>query len=124
MMAANPRSRRVAEQLQRYLSSHALPALRDPRLGFLTVTAVEVSPDLREARVFVSIFEADGSKRRASLEVLNGASATLRRAVAQGLRLRFAPVLSFVEDETLERADRLESIFRSLPGEASDDESE
>ena len=120
------RPRRVAEQIQRYLSSRLIPALRDPRLGFATVTAVEVSRDLKSARVFMAFHEQDTAKREEALEALQGASGHFRHEMGRGLRLRQAPSLLFVEDESIERADRIERLIREIHeseprGEAADE---
>ena len=120
------RPRRVAEQIQRYLSSRLIPALRDPRLGFATVTAVEVSRDLKSARVFMAFHEEDTAKREEALEALQGASGRFRHEMGRGLRLRHAPSLLFVEDESIERGDRIEKLIREIHeseprGEAADE---
>jgi ribosome-binding factor A len=108
------RPRRVAEQIQRYLSSNLIPALRDPRLGFATVTGVEVSRDLKSASVFVTIYEQDAEKRKSALEVLNGAAGLFRHEMGRGLRLRHVPSLRFCEDKSIERADRIERLIREI----------
>src|SRR5213593_1050537 len=95
------RPARVAESIQRVLSSRLIPELRDPRLGFATVTGVDLSNDLRSARVFVTIYEQDESKRREAIEALNGAAGHFRRDLGRELRLRLVPTLNFVEDESI-----------------------
>jgi ribosome-binding factor A len=108
------RSRRVAEQIQRYLSSEAIPALRDPRLGFATITSVDLTRDLKNARVYVTFFEQDEGKRKAALKALEGAAGLFRREMARELRLRYTPVLTFHEDESIDRADRIERLIRDI----------
>lgn len=121
---AGERPRRVAEQIQRYLSSRLIPALRDPRLGFATVTAVEVSRDLSNARVYVTVFEQDAAKRSDAMEALNGAAGLFRREIGKGLQLRRVPALRFEEDLSIERADRIERIISEIHAEGGGDESE
>lgn len=108
------RNRKVAEQIQRHLSSRLIPALRDPRLGFATVTGVEVSRDLKSARVYVTIYEPDESKRRKAMAALNGVAGRFRREIASGLGLRYAPSLQFLEDASIERADRIERLILEI----------
>ena len=113
-MSGGERSRRVAEQIQRYLSSRLIPELRDPRLGFATVTEVTVSRDLKTARVYVTIYEPDLVKRKAAMDALAGASGRFRRDLGRDLRLRFTPTLTFLEDESIERADRIERLIHEI----------
>src|SRR5213593_4087523 len=105
-MAVRKRPARVAELIQRTLSSRLIPSLHDPRLGFATVTGVELSNDLRSARVFVTIYDTEASRRREAIEALNGAAGHFRRDLGRDLRLRLVPTLVFVEDESIARADR------------------
>ena len=102
------RMRRVDEAMREVLSD-ALGDLKDPRVGFVTVTAVETSPDLRHARVFVSVLGDD--ERRASLEGLRSAHGFLQRRVASELRLKNTPQLVFEEDDTARRAERVERLL-------------
>jgi ribosome-binding factor A len=121
-VSGGERPRRVAEQIQRYLSSRLIPELRDPRLGFATVTAVEVSRDLKTARVFVTIFEPDPAKKKGAMDALTGAAGRFRRDLGRDLRLRFTPTLTFVEDESIERADRIERLIHEIHETDSDDD--
>lgn len=121
---AGDRPRRVAEQIQRHLSAHLIPSLRDPRLGFATVTGVEVARDLRSARVFVTFHETDEAKRHAALLALRGASGFFRREVGRSLHLRYAPEIRFEEDLSVERAGRIEKILHDIRNDRGEDESE
>jgi ribosome-binding factor A len=113
------RPRRVAEAIQRFLSTH-ISSLRDPRLGFCTVTGVEVSRDLKNARVFVTIFEQDAAKKSEAMRALNGAAGLMRRELGRGLRLRYAPALIFQEDVSIATADRIERLIRDTHSEDTD----
>jgi ribosome-binding factor A len=104
------RMRRVDEAMREVLSDALGRDLKDPRVGFVTVTAVETSPDLRHARVFVSVLGAD-DERRASLEGLSSAHGFLQRRIASELRLKHTPQLVFVEDDTARRAARVERLL-------------
>jgi len=87
--------------------------VRDPRVGFVTITGVSVSPDLRNARVFVSVLGAPEA-RRASVDALNSAAGFFRRSVFKTLRLRHAPSIAFELDESLDRGERIEETLRRI----------
>ncbi len=103
--------RRVDEAMREVLSDAIASELKDPRIGFVTVTAVDTSPDLRHATVWVSVL-GDESQRRLSLEGLASAHGLLQRAVAGQLRLKHTPTLEFSYDDTAERAERVERLLR------------
>jgi ribosome-binding factor A len=107
--------RRVDEAVREVLSD-AVSLLKDPRIGFVTVTAVETTPDLRRARVFVSVLGNEGARRR-SLEGLASAHGILQRAVASELRLKHTPTLEFVYDDTAERGMRISELIDREAGE-------
>ena len=106
---AGERLRRVDEAIRQVLSD-AVQDLKDPRVGFVTVTAVKTSPDLRHARVYASVL-GDAHAREASLAGLRSAHGFLQRRVADELRLKHTPTLEFVYDETAERAQRLTELI-------------
>jgi ribosome-binding factor A len=105
------RADRVADQVRMALTRALREQVRDPRIGFVTVTGVKLSPDLRHAVVFVSMLEA-GPARREALAGLEHAAPFLRRALARHSGLRFAPSLAFRFDSTLEDGARLEEMIR------------
>ena len=84
--------------------------LEDPRIGFVTVTSVETSPDLRSARVYVSVLGGD-AERQASLAGLESSHGVLQAAIAREMRLKRTPTLSFHYDETPERGVRLSRLL-------------
>jgi ribosome-binding factor A len=100
------RMRRVNEAVREVLSSHLATGLKDPRIGFVTVTGVDTSPDLRAARVYVSVL-GDEDERRAALDGLESSRGFLQAQIAHELRMKRTPALSFQYDETVERADRM-----------------
>jgi ribosome-binding factor A len=110
--------RRVNESVRQVLSE-ALPELKDPRIGFVTVTGVETSPDLRQAHVFVSVLGSE-RKRKQSLAGLAAAHGVLQARIARELRLKRTPQLSFEYDPTVERGVRMSRLIDEL---APDDES-
>jgi ribosome-binding factor A len=106
------RMRRVDEAMREVLSDVLTHELKDPRVGFVTVTDVKTSPDLRHARVYVSVL-GDAEVVEASLEGLRSAYGFLQGRVGAELRLKNTPTLQFVHDDTAERAQRLERILKS-----------
>jgi ribosome-binding factor A len=110
------RMRRVDEAMREVLSDAITQDLKDPRIGFVTVTAVNTSPDLRHARVFVSVF-GDETQRRLTMDGLSSAHGFLQRRVAAELRTKNTPTLEFVYDDTAERAQRVEKLLRQEAGE-------
>jgi ribosome-binding factor A len=104
------RMRRVDEAVRAVLSDAITQDLKDPRVGFVTVTAVETSPDLRHARVYVSVL-GDDAERAASLEGLRSAHGYLQARVAGELRLKHTPTLDFLYDDTVDRSMRISELL-------------
>jgi ribosome-binding factor A len=107
-----PRALRLNVQLQRELSELIRESLSDPRIGLMTVTGVSVSPDMRNARVLVSSFNADAQLTDA-VKALNGASGRLRALLAKRLKLRAVPMLRFAPDIALREGDRISGLIRA-----------
>src|SRR3954470_4716535 len=110
------RMRRVDVAMRQVLGDALAQDLKDPRIGFVTVTDVKTSPDLRHARVYVSVLGTP-DEQEASLEGLRSAHGFLQRRVAGELRLKHTPELEFVLDDTAERAFRLEALLESSEDE-------
>lgn len=110
-MSPSERMRRVDEAMREVLSDAITQDLKDPRVGFVTVTAVDTSPDLRHARVWVSVL-GEEAQRKLSMAGLQSAHGYLQRRVAAELRLKHTPQLDFEYDDTAERADRLERLLK------------
>src|SRR5919199_2162057 len=106
------RMRRVNEAVREVLSE-AVGQLKDPRIGFVTVTGVETSPDLRYARVYVSVLGAE-RKRERTLEGLQAAHAVLQTRIARELRLKRTPQLAFEYDPSVERGVRMTKLIDEL----------
>lgn len=116
---ANPvRRQRVGEQIRAELSDVIQHELRDPRRGWITVTHVEMSPDLRHARVRISVLGDDAAKET-SLKILQRAAGFLRGAVGKRVHLREVPELQFVLDESIEHSQRILDLLRQteIPAE-------
>jgi ribosome-binding factor A len=109
--------RRVEEAVRAVLSDAITRQLKDPRVGFVTVTAVRTSPDLRQARVFVSVL-GDEETRAASLAGLESAIGFLQRRVASELRLKHTPTISFAYDDSVDRSMRINELLREQPPQA------
>jgi ribosome-binding factor A len=111
-MTEGVRPERVAEAFKEILAAE-IPRLKDPRVGFVTVTAVSVTPDLRRARVFYTVM-GDEAARRGTAAALRSARKHLRAAAGRQVRLKFLPELEFAQDEGLERAQRVDRILKEL----------
>src|SRR5437868_7014109 len=110
------RMRRVNEAVRQVLSE-AVGELKDPRIGFVTVTGVETSPDLRSARVFVSVL-GDVPERDDALAGLRSSAGFLQTQIARELRMKRTPTLDFVYDESVDTGMRISELLR---GEATSD---
>ncbi len=110
------RMRRVNEAVREVLSVAITTDLKDPRIGFVTVTAVDTSPDLRHAHVYVSVL-GDARERDDSLAGLESAHGYLQSRVAAELRLKHTPQLDFRYDESLVRGERISRLLREDPEE-------
>src|SRR5919109_5298604 len=109
------RMRRVNEAVREVLSE-AVGELKDPRIGFVTVTGVETSPDLRQARVFVSVL-GDERKREKTLAGLAAAHGVLQARIARELRMKRTPQLAFEYDQSVERGVRMTQLIDELAGD-------
>ncbi|MFT3917228.1 MAG: 30S ribosome-binding factor RbfA [Anaeromyxobacteraceae bacterium] len=110
---AHDRPARVAEEFRHELTAIlARGGIKDPRVtGFVTVTGAKMSPDLREATVYVSIHAPEAERDR-TMQGLAAAAGFLQREVSRNLRLRHTPHLRFVYDESVERGDRIERLLK------------
>ena len=113
------RMRRVDEAIRQVIGDAVARDLKDPRIGFLTVTDVRTSPDLRHARVYVSVLGDRGAasaaeEREATLEGLRSAHGYLQGRVAAELSLKHTPTLEFIYDDTTDRAMRVEQLIDEI----------
>jgi ribosome-binding factor A len=108
---------RIEEQLRIELSEIIEREIEDPRIGLATVTAVKVSPDLRHARVYVSVL-GDEQQRKKTMQGLNSAAHFARRSLSQRLaHLRRIPELTFAYDDSLETGSRIEELLDQIKPE-------
>lgn len=121
------RAERVAEMIKQEISQLLHRGLKDPRIGFVTITDVEVTGDLRSAKVFISVYGNDKQKHD-SMEGLIAATGFIRRELGKYLKLRFTPELTFKFDESVEYGTRINELITDLkrhdglgPDSAEDD---
>ena len=117
------RMRRVDEAVKQVLSE-AIPTLKDPRIGFVTVTAVDTTTDLDHAKVWVSVFGTERQRER-TLTALEGATGVLQATLGRELKLRRTPKLVFVYDRAVEHGVRMTHLIDELtPPDGDDDAAE
>jgi|KBSSwiStaDraftv2_1062776.scaffolds.fasta_scaffold366518_3 ribosome-binding factor A len=107
------RTERLADLIRDEVARLLLREVKDPRIGFVTLTGARVTPDLRQARLFVSVL-GDEKARDAALEGLRHSAPFMQRALFRNLRLRHSPTLIFELDDSLERGDRIERMLQQL----------
>jgi ribosome-binding factor A len=113
VMARSYRLERLNESIKELLSELILKEIRDPRVGFVTVTSVKVSSDLMTAKVYFS-FMGSEEDRLACLRGLSSARSFLRRTVSDRLSLRHAPEFQFVYDDSLDKAMKIEEALKEI----------
>ena len=118
-MSTHSRPERVAQMVQQLLGEIFARGMRDPRIGFVTITGVKMSPDLREARVYWTV-HGDPEQRKHTAKGLENARGFLRREIASELRLRVTPELHFSYDEAIDRGERIEQLIRQVHDEEKD----
>ncbi len=121
-MGTTQRSIRVGEQIQKEISDLLLRGVRDPRVGFVTITEVDVTSDLQHARIYYTTFSSEDNaeqQREETQKGLQSATSYLRSELGKRLKLRRVPELTFRYDESTEYGNRIESILRKIN---SDDE--
>lgn len=112
---ASDRMRRVDEAIRQVIGAVVAGELKDPRVGFVTVTDVRTSADLSHARVYVSVL-GDDEERAASMDGLRSAHGYLQGRVASELHLKRTPTLTFAYDDTTDRALRVDALLEEIEG--------
>jgi len=120
-MAEGKRSDRVADLVQKEISDMLLRSIKDPRIGFVTVTRVKVSADCRSARIYFSVVGSEEERNR-SMDGLNSAKGFLRKELGRRVSLRYTPDLIFQFDPSIEYAIHMEEVFHRLHEEKGEDE--
>lgn len=116
------RAARVAEQMRTELAD-LIRTMKDPRVGFASVVKVQVSTDLRHAKVYVSILGDDRAKQE-SIKALQGATGHLRTELAHRMRLRYTPELHFELDESIEHGSRIAQLLVQVKREQAEAQTE
>jgi ribosome-binding factor A len=117
-MTQGPRTERVSEEFREVLAEE-IPKLKDPRVGFVTLTGVRVTRHLRQARVFYTAM-GDDRERAATRAGLRSASPHLRAAIGKQMRLKFLPELRFVEDPSIAQGERIDDLLQRLHRDEDD----
>jgi len=112
-MRPNRRPQRLAFQIQHEVSAMLTRNIKDRRIGFVTVTGVEMSPDLRHARIYVSAMGTDQQKKK-TLDALNHAAGWIRRELGQRIRMKFLPEIVFRTDSSLEYGERIDRLLDEI----------
>lgn len=107
------RSIKVAQSLKKELAELISHKVRDPGMGFVTITRVELTEDLRFARVYYSLL-GEAQERKSSRATLNRAKGFLRREMASRLNMRYIPEIEFVFDKSIEYSLQLEEVFKKI----------
>ena len=107
------RANRVAEQMKKELGGIIGQKLKDPRIGFVTVTDVEVTGDLQQATIFISVLGSE-SEKEDTLKGLNKAKGFIRTEIGQRIRLRITPEINFEFDESVAYGNRIDSLLRQV----------
>ncbi|WP_430593385.1 30S ribosome-binding factor RbfA [Humidisolicoccus flavus] len=110
-MGENPRARKIADRIREIVATTIDRGIKDPRLGFVTVTDVRVTGDLQHASIFYTVYGDDEAKA-GSTAALESAKGVLRREVGKGLGLRLTPTLEFIADAVPENANVIEDLLR------------
>lgn len=107
------RRRRLAELLKKEISDLVVREIKDPRIGFVSITSVDLSADLRHAKVLISVL-GNENERKASLAGLRSATGFIKRELGNRLRLKYVPSISIVYDDSIEQGARIISLIDSV----------
>ncbi|MEO5356671.1 MAG: 30S ribosome-binding factor RbfA [Nitrospirae bacterium YQR-1] len=110
------RAQRVSVSLREDIAEVVLTKIKDPRLGFVTITDVSVSEDLKSARVFVSTLKKEDIEQ--TLKILNSAAGFVRREISKTIKMKVIPVLTFSEDKSITYGSKIDEIFDKIHGDA------
>lgn len=106
------RSQRVSDLLREEISDIIIYKLKDPRIGFVTVTGVDVTDDIKIARVYVSILKDED--RQLTLQILNAAKSFIRSHLSKRLRMKFIPTIEFRLDTSIEYGNRIDNLLKQI----------
>lgn len=106
------RQEKVQKMIKEELSLIFLNRMKDPAFSLVTITGVKVTPDLKIAKIFISVLEKE--RREATLKKVNSLNKMIRTSLAQRINLKFAPELLFYVDETADYVDKMEELFKQI----------
>ena len=107
------RPEKVANAIRKEMSSILQEDLKDPRIGFTTITKVDITPDLRHAKIYYSVM-GDGKTKKATEIALNNAKGYIRTLIGNRIKLRFVPEIALIVDRTYEHQDRIDKILGDI----------
>lgn len=105
------RSQRLSILLREEVADIVMRKVKDPRVGFVTVTDVEMSEDLKNAKIYISVYEGD---RDQTLEILNSAKGLIRNEISKRLKVKFIPTVEFRIDKSIDHGDRIDELLRNI----------
>lgn len=117
----SPRAHRVGESIHKEISALLIKGLKDPRIGFVTITAVNVTPDMHLARVYFTVM-GDEKARKEAAAGLKSSVPFLRREIGKRLRMRYTPDLLFEYDTSIDYGNRIEELMRKIHSGSDDDQ--
>lgn len=117
------RSEKVAEAIHELVSALLIKGLKDPRIGFVTITGVKLTDDLHLATVYFTVIGSDEEKK-ATVQGLNSARGFIRKEMGKSLHMRYLPDLIFRYDESVDYGSRIESILKEISAKEKDDDRE
>ncbi len=118
---ASQRAHRVAETIHKEISSLLVRGLKDPRIGFVTINAVDVSPDLRQAKVYYTLI-GDQQDRARTQAGLDSCSPYIRQQLGRSLRLRYIPEIHFTYDSSFDYGQHIEQLLRDAKADEGHDD--
>ena len=107
------RVRKIQEFIKQEVSTIILRELKDPRIGFVTITDAKITGDLREATVYVSLF-GDAEKKKATMDALHSATGYIRTEIGKRLGIRYSPSIEFKEDTSIEYGAKIDKILNDI----------
>ena len=122
-MLPGKRATRVGDQILRFIAGLLLNKIRDPRVKGVTLTGINLSNDLKNARIFFSVMGAEAEVKQA-ISGLESAKSFIKRQLGSGLELRYIPDIIFDHDPTLATGNRLEQLFKKIQGDKAEQEEE
>jgi len=112
------RSQRVSDLIREEVADIIMYRLKDPRVGFVTVTGVDMTPDLKNARVYVSVLKEED--RELTLEILNSSKSFIRSLLSKRLRMKFIPVIEFRFDTSIEYGYKIDKLLKEIKDQDED----